>query len=84
MPQAHKRSHTGRSVANAANSELGQNERYEGCDSCDDSTIHEVTVEFTSTGSGSAKTHGKAPFRVTKCLTCETTSKLRVGSMKQS
>ncbi|CDK38271.1 hypothetical protein BN903_471 [Halorubrum sp. AJ67] len=69
---------------NTGNSELGQNERYEECDSCNDLTIHEITVEFTSTGSGDPKTHGKAPFRVTRCLTCETTTKLRVGSMKQA
>lgn len=84
MPRAHKRSHTGRLAVNTGNTELGPNERYENCEACDDLTIHDVSVEFTSTGSGGAKTHGKAPFRVTQCLTCETTSKLRVGSMKQS
>ena len=81
MPQL-QRSHTGRLDINTT-SEVGQNERWEECEACDDLRIHDVSVEFTATASSGAKTHGKAPFRVARCLTCGHEDKQRVGSMKQ-
>lgn len=80
----HVRSHTGRSGVNTHNDELGPNQRYENCESCGGESIHEVSVEFTASGGADAKTHGNAPFRVARCLSCKNERRQRVGSMKQS
>lgn len=84
MPQLHTGSHTGRSGVDTRNSNLGQNERYEHCESCDGECIHNISIEFTTNDTDNTKTHGKAPFRVARCLTCKTETKQRVGSMSQS